>query len=249
MIPMTIGIKIISEEQLTSTNTYAIKLLTVEKPPEGTIIRAGYQLAGRGQPGTSWESEKDKNLLFSIILYPDMIRPDQQFIVSMALSLGIHDFVSRYVPHSAIKWPNDIYVKDDKIAGILIESSTMGEKIHYLVAGIGININQEKFVSHAPNPVSLKQITGKEFDLNKCFGELAQDLDNRYSFLKYDKTEEIKKEYHKNLYRFGKLSGFSGPEGAFTGIIKKVDDDGRLIILKGSGEIGHYYFKEVEFVL
>ena len=249
MIAMTIGIERIFREELTSTNNHAIKLLSVEKPREGTIIRTGYQTAGRGQPGNSWESEKDKNLLFSIILYPVMIRPDKQFIVSMALSLGINDFLKRHVSGSSIKWPNDIYVKDDKIAGILIESSTIGEKIQYLVAGIGFNLNQEKFMSAAPNPVSLKQLTGVEYNPEDCINELSQYLDIRYEQLKKGDITNIKKDYSKHLFRYGKWSDFKAPEGSFPGIIKKVDEDGCLTIVKRSGEERHFYFKEVEFVL
>lgn len=248
MIPMTIGTKIIFEEQLPSTNTYAIKLLSSEKPPEGTIVRAAYQSAGRGQPGNRWESEKDKNLLISIILYPEMVIPAEQFIVSMTISLGIHDFVSRHVKGSSIKWPNDIYVKDDKIAGILIESSTIGNRVHYMVAGIGLNINQEKFHSDAPNPVSLKQITGKDYDLESCLRELSNDLDLRYMSLKNGEEEHIIKEYHRNLYRYGIPSKFADISGQFTGVIKKVDTDGALMIQKKSGGLSYYYFKEVEFI-
>lgn len=249
MITMTIGIERIFREELTSTNNYAIKLLSVEKPREGTIVRTGYQTAGRGQPGNSWESEKDKNLLFSIILYPEVISPGRQFIVSMALSLGIRDFLNGYASGSSIKWPNDIYVKDDKIAGILIESSTMGEKIQYLVAGIGFNLNQEKFLTDAPNPVSLKQLTGDEYDPDSCLTELAHYLDTRYSQLKNGDILKIKKDYHKHLFRYAKWSEFKTPEGSFTGMIKKVDEDGCLTVLKRSGEVMHFYFKEVELVL
>jgi BirA family biotin operon repressor/biotin-[acetyl-CoA-carboxylase] ligase len=249
MIAMTIGIERIFLEELTSTNNHAIKLLSVEKPREGTIVRTGFQTAGRGQPGNSWESEKGKNLLFSIILYPEVISPGKQFIVSMALSLGIRDFLDRFVSGSSIKWPNDIYVKDDKIAGILIESSTMGEKIQYLVAGIGFNLNQEKFISDAPNPVSLKQLTGVEYDTEGCLDELSQCLDIRYEQLKNGDITNIKKDYIKHLFRYGKWSEFKAPEGTFRGTIKKVDEDGCLTILKRSGEETQFYFKEVEFVL
>ncbi len=245
---MTIGIETIFREELTSTNTFAINLLSDRKPREGTIIRAGYQLAGRGQPGNSWESERDKNLLFSIILYPKTVSPGIQFTVSMALSLGICDFVNGHLTGSSIKWPNDIYIKDDKIAGILIESSTMGKKIQYMVAGIGFNLNQEKFLSNAPNPVSLRQLTGVEYNPDSCLKELALCLDTRYSQLQNGETVKIRKEYHAHLYRYGELSDFTDAEGPFKGVIKKVDDDGCLTIVKKSREVKRYYFKEVEFV-
>lgn len=245
---MIIGSKIIYLEELPSTNTFAISLLGPERPPEGTIIRTDFQSAGRGQPGNTWESERAKNLLFSIILYPEMISPGEQFLVSMAVSLGLHDFVGRHVPAPAIKWPNDIYVKDDKIAGILIESSTIGNKVQYMVTGIGLNINQERFTGSAKNPVSLKQITGREYDLERCLYELSHDLDSRYRILKEGGADEIVKEYHSSLFRKDRWTGFSDKNGLFEGRIKQVGNDGRLTIERRSGSPADYYYKEVEFI-
>lgn len=246
---MIIGTKIIYHEELPSTNTHATGLLASEKLSEGTTVRAGFQSAGRGQPGNAWESERGKNLLFSIILYPDMIRPDEQFIVSMTISLGLHDFVSRNAGGSSIKWPNDIYVKDDKIAGILIESSTIGNQVHYMIAGIGININQEKFTGPAKNPVSLKQLTGTEYDLDRCLYDLTHDLDSRYSQLKQGRENEIMREYHSRLFRKDQWAAFSDKNGPFEAIIKNVDTDGMLTLERKSGTVSRYYFKEVEFIL
>ncbi|HLN54401.1 MAG TPA: biotin--[acetyl-CoA-carboxylase] ligase [Bacteroidales bacterium] len=246
---MIIGTKIIYREELPSTNTYALSLLASEKPPEGTIIRTGFQSAGRGQPGNTWESEAGKNLLFSIILYPEMISPDEQFLVSMTVSLGLHDFVSRSVKDSAIKWPNDIYVKDDKIAGILIESSTIGKQVQYMIAGIGININQEKFTGPARNPVSLRQVNGIEYDLDRCLYDLSHDLDSRYSQLRHGREGEIVREYHSRLFRKDQWTVFSDKNGSFEGKINNVGADGRLTLERRSGSRSDYYFKEVEFIL
>ncbi len=167
---MIIGSKLFLFESLPSTNSYAAFLLKNEVIPEGAIVSAEYQTTGRGQGSNIWESENGKNLLISIILYPSIIYPASQFLISMALSLGICDFLKRFIPDCSIKWPNDIYVNDDKIAGILIENSIMGDKIESTIAGIGLNINQEKFLSDAPNPVSLSLITGKKYDLNSLSG-------------------------------------------------------------------------------
>lgn len=248
MIPMIIGSKIFSGENLSSTNSYAIRLLTSERPPEGTIITTDFQTAGRGQPGNSWESEAGKNLLFSIILYPDMINPSEQFIISMAVSLGIYDFVSRHTGRSKVKWPNDIYVDNDKIAGILIESSTIGEKVFYMVVGIGLNINQDNFRSNAPNPVSLRQITGKMYDTTSCLQEVAADLDLRYGQVLDGHRNTVKSDYMMNLYRYNEWTTFRDAEGSFAGMIKDVENDGRMIVETRSGKLKHYYFKEVEFI-
>ena len=143
---MIIGSVIKFHKELTSTNDQAFMLLKTINPVEGTVIYADFQKAGRGQKDNKWESEKGKNLLLSIILYPTSIRPEDQFYLSMAVSLGICDFIDSFFPGSKIKWPNDIYINDDKIAGILIENSVMGETIESTIAGIGININQKPIV-------------------------------------------------------------------------------------------------------
>ncbi|HEX2969892.1 MAG TPA: biotin--[acetyl-CoA-carboxylase] ligase [Bacteroidales bacterium] len=245
---MIIGSKIIYKDQLPSTNTYALELIDSGKPEEGTIICTDRQTTGRGQPGNSWESEPLKNLTFSLILYPEFIDPSCQFLVSMTISLGIRDFINKHAVFSSIKWPNDIYVNDDKIAGILIESSTMGGNIRFMIVGIGININQEEFRSQAPNPVSLKHVTGKTYDLPECLNDLTACIDSRYNELKEGRIEEIRKDYHRNLYRINKWTMFRDDSGEFTGRIQNVDDDGRLTIELKSGENRFYYFREVVFI-
>ena len=170
---MIIGSKLIFLKNLPSTNTYAASLVKEKEVSEGTIIYTNYQSAGRGQGWNKWESEENKNLLISIILFPSMIKPAEQFLLSMAVSLGICDFLDLYTTTISIKWPNDIYVNNDKIAGILIENSIMGDLIEHTIAGIGININQSKFLSDAPNPVSLTNLTGGQFDLSQCLSQLA----------------------------------------------------------------------------
>jgi BirA family transcriptional regulator, biotin operon repressor / biotin---[acetyl-CoA-carboxylase] ligase len=245
---MAIGSKIIFIDNLTSTNTYAIRMISAERPTEGTIIRTGFQSAGRGQPGNKWESEDGKNLLISIILYPTWISPADQFLVSMSLSLGMHDYLGSMTHGCSIKWPNDIYINDDKIAGILIESSITGSQIDYMVAGIGLNINQEKFTGDAPNPVSLKNLTAREYDLDLCLADLSVFLDKRYHDIRKDNYRAIKDEYLSRLYRFGKPAEFRDSEGVFEGKISDVDFTGRMTIKDSLGEKRFYYFKEVDFI-
>jgi len=246
---MIIGSKLYFFETLPSTNNYAADFLKNNAPPEGTIIYTNYQSAGRGNMGNTWESENGKNLLISAILFPSMIHPTNQFIISMAVSLGICDFLKRYTPFCSIKWPNDIYINNDKIAGILIESSIMGERIENTIAGIGLNINQKKFLSDAPNPVSLSLITGKNYDLANCVSELASDLDNRYKQLISENYKLIKEEYVMQLFRLNEWHNFRDISGIYTGRILSVAMYGRLQIEKKSGIIREYSFKEIEFIL
>jgi BirA family biotin operon repressor/biotin-[acetyl-CoA-carboxylase] ligase len=245
---MIIGSKLIFRENLPSTNTYISKLLRDESIPEGTVVFTNYQSAGRGQPGNSWESEDGKNLLISLLIFPSMIKPVNQFILSMALSLGICDFLNRHIPACTIKWPNDIYVNNDKIAGILIENSIMGESIEHSIAGIGLNVNQDKFLSNAPNPVSMKLVTGKVFDLTMCLGEFLSDLDRRYKHVISGNSDQIRNEYVSKLYRLNKWREFRDSNGAFEGRIMNVTDTGKLQLEKKSGVRDEYSFKELEFI-
>lgn len=246
---MIIGSNLIFKKNLPSTNTCAADLLKENNPQEGTIVQTNFQSAGRGQAGNKWESEDGNNLLISIILYPSTINPSEQFIISMAVSLGICDFVKRFAGDSSVKWPNDIYVKNDKIAGILIENSVMGEKIENSIVGIGLNINQISFKSDAPNPVSLKLVTGADYILSECLSELASDLDIRYKQVIAEEFQLIRDEYASKLYRIDQWSAFSDKNGRFEGKIVSVTDSGKLVIERKPGKLTEYSFKEVEYII
>jgi BirA family biotin operon repressor/biotin-[acetyl-CoA-carboxylase] ligase len=246
---MTIGSNLIFIKSLPSTNTYVSELAKSNDLPEGTIVYTNYQSAGRGQIGKHWESEEGKNLLISIILYPTIVNPADQFILSMIISLGICDFLKRYLPACTIKWPNDIYIGNDKIAGILIENTIMGDQIENTIAGIGLNINQQIFTSGAPNPVSLSLITGENYDLNTCLNQLSSDLDRRYTQLFQEDQHKIRQEYSSQLYRINGWYDFRDLNGVFNGRIKSVTPDGRLQIENRAGNIKVYSFNEIDFIL
>jgi BirA family biotin operon repressor/biotin-[acetyl-CoA-carboxylase] ligase len=245
---MTIGSKLLFFKDLPSTNSQAALLLREQEVPEGAVVHTNFQSAGRGQGGNKWESEENKNLLISIILFPSMINPTDQFLISMAVSLGICDFLDQYTSSISIKWPNDIYVKNDKIAGILIENSIMEDKIEYTIAGIGINLNQTAFLSDAPNPVSLAILTGKQYNLNDCLLQLTSDLDKRYKFLISGDLDLIRLDYISRLYRYKQWSRFRDINGLFKGRILNVSDTGRLRIEREDRTITEYAFKEIEFI-
>ncbi len=244
---MIIGSNIIFQENLSSSNSHATALLKKNKVREGTIIHTNYQTDGRGQGGNTWESEDGKNLLISLILYPFMIKPSDQFIISKTISLGICDYLRQYTANISIKWPNDIYVKNDKIAGILIEASIIRNKIENVIVGIGLNVNQNIFKSDTPNPVSLNLITGEIYNIEDCLKNLANNLDRRYKQLLYEDREEIDREYLRNLYRVGKWSSFCDVNGSFEGKIISVAPGGHLQVEDRRGRIYKYGFKEVSF--
>jgi BirA family biotin operon repressor/biotin-[acetyl-CoA-carboxylase] ligase len=246
---MIIGSKLLFFKNLPSTNSFAASMLRDNDMSEGTIVRTDFQSAGRGQGGNKWESEDNKNLLISIILFPSMIHPADQFILSMTVSLGIYDFLKQYTPGISIKWPNDIYVNNDKIAGILIENSIMGDIIDLTIAGIGININQEIFISTAPNPVSLANLTAKQYDLTACLNSLTTNLDKRYKALISGDIDLLKRDYRSLLYRKEQWCKYRDKNGIFTGRIVNVSDSGRIIVDRADGAVNEYAFKEVEFIL
>ncbi len=246
---MIIGSNVRHYVKVSSTNTVASAMIREEKPPEGTVITASFQESGRGQAGNTWESEPDNNLLMSVILYPVTIKPAQQFVISQMVSLAVHDLVKIHSPLVRIKWPNDIFVADDKIAGILIENSIMGETLGSCVAGIGLNVNQTIFSAGAGNPVSLARITGRTFDLGQVSGQLMEMLDRRYAMLLRGETSLLGTEYHDALYRSGEWHRFTDGQGEFDGKIERVSPDGLLMVSRKNGTVSEYAFKEIDYIL
>src|ERR1035437_2026424 len=179
-------------QETASTNELLWKMLRENTLAEGFVVRTDFQTSGKGQIGNLWESESGKNLLFSMALFPQKIRPDQQFLISQLVSVSIKKALDEYVDNITVKWPNDIYWKDKKLAGILIENSLQGNKIKTVVIGIGLNVNQKEFRSNAPNPVSLLQITHKRINRKQLLQQICRNLMEMYAA--FDK-DTIQAEY------------------------------------------------------
>ena len=156
--------RILRVAETTSTNSLLRELIIKESLSEGSVVVADFQTAGRGQIGNVWESEAGKNLMFSTVLYPTCIPANRQFLISQIAALSVKETLDLYTDHVTVKWPNDIYWKDKKICGMLIENDLSGHNLYCSIIGIGINLNQAVFRGDAPNPVSLFQIIGKEVD-------------------------------------------------------------------------------------
>ena len=242
-----IGSKIERIDKLGSSNNYAATQLLTKRLPEGIVFVANSQVDGRGQVSNKWESEPNKNLTLSILLYPDFIEIRRQFEISKAISLGVVDFLKELTDHVSIKWPNDIYIRTRKVAGILIENSIHTDKISSCIVGIGLNINQTKFISDAPNPVSLRQITGKIYDLEEMLPELCLKMDARYLQIRNGDFRQIDDDYTEMLYQRDRWSPYSDENGDYEGQIVGVDQIGRLMIESRAGKINKYDFKEVTF--
>ncbi len=223
---------------LDSTNAYANELASKSNPSEGTVISTYNQRQGRGQIGSQWLSEEGKNISMSVILHPRFLAIRAQFLLSQAISLGVYDFVSGIVGAQVkIKWPNDLYIGNKKVAGILIQNTLLANQLHTSVIGIGINVNQEFFPSSIPNPTSLQLETGQEFILDELLVDLCQKLDARYLQLKAGRTSELKQAYLHHLYRFMEESLFERQTGeVFSGQITGVTEQGKLLIDHAEGE-------------
>ncbi|MEI7421423.1 MAG: biotin--[acetyl-CoA-carboxylase] ligase [Prolixibacteraceae bacterium] len=250
-----IGSTIVRLDSVDSTNNYAARELLTKSLNEGTVFVADCQQSGRGTGQASWESAIGLNLTFSIILYPKQVAIARQFYISKAISLGVADFLAKSVGRVSIKWPNDIYVDERKIAGILIETAISSGKFSRVIVGIGLNVNQVAFVSDAPNPVSLKNLTGKTYELSQMLGDLCIYLDNRYISLIRGEYSILDQDYDQRLYLKGVWANFREQdpvlreEGTvFEGKILRIEGDGRLQIETRSGEVRGFYFKEVAFL-
>jgi BirA family biotin operon repressor/biotin-[acetyl-CoA-carboxylase] ligase len=244
-----IGTNHIQLDSTDSTNNFAKELLSSKKPAEGTVISATEQSSGRGQMGNGWEAEPGKNLTISIILYPVFLPADKQFFLSMAVSLGVKDFCEEVLKEEVrIKWPNDIYAGNKKLAGILIENTINGSMLSSSVAGIGINVNQETFSSGLPNPVSLSQIAHRSFSLHELQLQLNNYIEKYYMQLRQGHYNFLDKAYTVALYRYQQTSEFTHKGKRLKGEITGVAKDGKLLIESG-GKEHRFMFKEVEYVL
>lgn len=245
-----IGKVLLHLKELNSTNAYALNLLTKNKPSEGTVISAWNQTQGRGQVGSNWESEAGKNITISIILYPSFLPVRRQFLLNQAISLGIFDFISKFIStHVKIKWPNDIWVRDKKIAGTLIQNMLSSNVFQSSVIGVGININQVLFTSDAPNPTSLKLETKKEFEINNLIDLLCGAIEKRYLQLRAGNISVLQQEYLNNLHQFQEDAIYQrmDTDEIFSGKIVGIDESGKLIIDHKKGQSA-FSMKEIRFL-
>jgi BirA family biotin operon repressor/biotin-[acetyl-CoA-carboxylase] ligase len=241
--------KIIVLNEVESTNNYASQLILSKAAEEGTVVLTQFQRSGRGQPGNKWESEAGKNMLATIILYPQFLNAEKQFVLSKIVSLSLVEFLKNKTDNVSIKWPNDIYVGNKKIAGILIENSIKGNMLFSSLLGIGLNLNQEEFLSDAPNPISLKQITGEEYDIENVVVEILESILMWYKKMETDNFYEIDSTYFSHLFRNGEWAKYSKDGNTFKAKIIGIGKFGQLQLEKRDGIVEDFMFKEVEFIL
>jgi len=249
-----------------STNTLLRELIAQGNPPD--YIYAGFQTAGRGQTGNGWESEADKNLLCSILIDCQKVTDKNPFYLNVAVCVAVFRTAQAVLQRSgptakrsysealSIKWPNDIYWQDKKVAGILIENAIIGNEVKYSIAGIGLNVNQTKWQSDAPNPVSLKQIYGRDFGVE----ELMQKL---YAEVQHALQEDVWKYYKAHLYRregywpfverevntAPTMNAPSDAQGQFMARIIDVISSGEIVLEDTQGQQRKYHFKQIRYIL
>lgn len=232
-----------------STNTYMASI--AETAPHGTIVTTREQTAGRGQRGNSWEAEPGKNLTFSILLRPQQIEARQQFAISEAVAVAIATVLQHHIPDRQVevKWPNDIYVGNKKICGILIENVLSGSRILHSIAGIGINVNQQLWLSDAPNPISILQLTGSTTDLDTLLLQVSSEIRSTFDRLcRQSMLHHLHGEYMTRLWH---RNGLHTYRDAATGStiqarIGDVAPTGMLHLVDTLGINRFYAFKEVE---
>ena len=241
----------IKVSQTASTNTYLSRLAATL--PGGTVIYTPSQTAGRGQKGNSWESEDGKNLTFSLLLKRPPVKARDQFCLSEAAALAVIEALTAEAGEGfSVKWPNDVYWQDKKVCGMLIENSLDGSDIANCIIGIGINVNQEIFLSDAPNPISLTNITGRQHDLESLLKRVCSRIEQLAASLGDDNARrDLHQHYMTALYRNdGKLHPFEDAAGShFMACVAAIAPDGTLTLQHEDGTLHDYLFKEVRHII
>jgi BirA family biotin operon repressor/biotin-[acetyl-CoA-carboxylase] ligase len=247
MQQLNIGENIIWLNEVESTNTH-IAFLAQKNAAEGVVVAAKFQTEGKGQRGNVWESQSGMNLTFSVLLHPSFLPVKNQFLISKITALAICDTLDLLVGNTSIKWPNDIYVGDNKISGILIENSFSSHLMDVSIIGIGLNVNQKTFSDDIPNPTSLHILTQRLFKLDNLLKKLCSALSSRYHQLKCNNIEAISNDYFCKLYRKDSYYTYMANDVTFRAKIFGVRDSGELLLKTDSDEVREFCFKEVSFV-
>ncbi|TSD64699.1 biotin--[acetyl-CoA-carboxylase] ligase [Inquilinus sp. KBS0705] len=244
-----VGQNLVTLKEVDSTNNFLKNILSNSKPvPEGTVIMAEEQFAGRGQHQNVWYAQPGKNLTFSILLNPGFVDAQGQFDVTRIASMGVFDALQPLLGDKLkIKWPNDIYYGDKKLGGMLIENILKGSQIKNSVIGIGINVNQDEFPESAANATSIKQILHKDYDLKNILSEICNNIEAYYLHLKAGRFSFVRNIYLSRLYWLNERHRFKSNGVEFDGTIINVQDNGLLVVATAAGQ-QLYNLKEIEFL-
>jgi BirA family biotin operon repressor/biotin-[acetyl-CoA-carboxylase] ligase len=235
-------------KEVNSTNDYLLNLIKINELEHGFCVSTNFQSAGKGQMGNTWESETGKNLLFSVFLNTEKIPVNQQFILSEIVSLSVVNVLQKYVPKIQIKWANDIFFNKKKLGGILIETIVQNNKMKFAVVGIGLNINQLKFVKSKSTPVSLRMILGKKLDTDTILIKIVTEILANYELFSADNQKIFENHYFNQLIRTDDYYPYKADNEFFFAKITAVASDGCLHLLTKNGREKRFFLKEVEFL-
>ena len=240
--------EIITLDATTSTNDYLLSLNT----ERDLCVVTDYQSAGKGMGTNVWESERGKNLLFSLLVHPLWLGIQKQYLMSMVQAVSLWEALSDYVENPTlltIKWPNDIYYKDCKLSGTRIDLNLQGMKIQDMVIGTGVNVNQLQFTGTAPNPVSLSQISGLTYSLSQILSSIIDAFERNYALLRSGAEQYIIRCYHEHLYRRVGMYRYRDIHGEFQAEMVGAASNGILTLRRADGTLSKYEFKELSIVL
>ena len=247
MDTLFIGKNCFKLDEISSTNDWLMMRISNQKFHEGTVVFTSVQTNGKGQRGSQWDSQPFKSLTFSVLLKPSFLSPIHAFDLSICVALALSDSLNKLRSGFKIKWPNDIYFEDKKIAGVLIENQMNRFVYQNAVVGIGLNVNQLHF-DDLSNAISLKQIIGLEFPVEKLMEHICESLEARYLMLRSGHFKDLKKAYMSNLYGLNQLQSFMVDNKKLNGKIINVLRNGFLQIELIDGEIRDYDIKEIKFL-
>jgi BirA family biotin operon repressor/biotin-[acetyl-CoA-carboxylase] ligase len=232
-----------------STNDTAKELIRCKSNVNGTVIQADHQLKGRGRKNNVWESNPKENLLFSIVITPQSIHPSRQFLINELVSVTLRDFLQTQIPDTTvkIKWPNDIYVDNKKIAGILIEHIIAGTSIAYSIVGIGVNVNQTDFHPSLPCPTSLKNETGRHHDIKKMCVDYSHAFLNAFESLNTEKEPTLTETYIKQLFRLNEKHNYLIDGQKIKAAIIGIDACGCLLMKIEDGRVRAFELNRVAY--
>lgn len=245
-------IKFIHLAETDSTNSYArreaSRLWTESPDCEALVVTAEEQSSGRGQRGTVWQSSKGKNLLMTIVVRPKGLAIESCYALSVASALALKESMQAFGLAASLKWPNDLYCNNCKLAGILLESDFEGTNVTQAFIGIGLNINQSEFYKMERRPTSMSIISGREFNILEVMHTIVNKFIVKYRKIANSDLSQLFDEYEKSLIGYSSPLLYRDAEGEFTAYVKGVERDGRIVLECSNGTLRRYWFKEVENV-
>ena len=215
------------------------------------VVWTDYQTAGRGCDTNTWESERDMNLLFSVLCHPRHVAVNRQYLLTVAMALAVKRVMDSYTPDEplTVKWPNDLYWRDGKLGGILAECVLTAGRMKRCIIGVGLNLNQRCFLSDAPNPVSMTQICGETLSREVVLQSIMDRFAHYLELLETGNEAPVLDEYRQALYRREGYHAYRDGSGPFEAELVTVEDDGHLVLRDNEGQLRRYAFKEVSFVI